>query len=55
MKKVFLLGAMVFALDISVFCGSSLPHNKEIVEADALGRRIAQKGHSRCGGSAIRS
>lgn len=43
MKKVFLLGAMVFALDISVFCGSSLPHNKEIVEASASQQNHAEK------------
>ena len=35
------------AMHISVFCASSLPHNKEIVEAAAvLGRRIAQEGHT---------
>ncbi len=34
-------------MHISVFCGSSLPRNKEIVEAAAtLGRRIAQEGHT---------
>ncbi|MBP5541849.1 MAG: TIGR00730 family Rossman fold protein [Bacteroidales bacterium] len=34
-------------MNISVFCGSSMPHNKEIVEAAAtLGRRIAQEGHT---------
>ena len=34
-------------MHIAVFCGSSMPHNKEIVEAAAvLGRRIAQEGHS---------
>ena len=34
-------------MNISVFCGSSLPRNKEIVEAAAsLGRRIAQEGHT---------
>ncbi len=34
-------------MNIAVFCGSSLPHNKEIVEAAAaLGRRIAQEGHT---------
>ena len=34
-------------MNISVFCGASLPHNKEIVEAAAaLGRRIAQEGHT---------
>ena len=34
-------------MHISVFCASSLPHNKEIVEAAAvLGRRIAQEGHT---------
>lgn len=34
-------------MHIAVFCGSSLPHNKEIVEAAAvLGRRIAQEGHT---------
>ena len=43
MKKVFLLGAMVFALDISVFCGASLPHNKEIVEAAASQQNHAEK------------
>lgn len=43
MKKVFLLGAMVFALDISVFCGSSMPHNKEIVEAAASQQNHAEK------------
>ena len=35
------------AMHIAVFCGSSMPHNKEIVEAAAtLGRRIAQEGHT---------
>jgi predicted Rossmann-fold nucleotide-binding protein len=34
-------------MHIAVFCGSSLPRNKEIVEAAAaLGRRIAQEGHT---------
>ena len=34
-------------MHIAVFCGSSLPHNKEIAgAADALGRRIAQEGHT---------
>jgi uncharacterized protein (TIGR00730 family) len=34
-------------MNIAVFCGSSLPHNKEIVEAAAvLGRRIAQEGYT---------
>ncbi len=34
-------------MHIAVFCGSSLPHNKVIVEAAAvLGRRIAQEGHT---------
>ena len=34
-------------MHITVFCGSSLPRNKEIVEAAAtLGRRIAQEGHT---------
>ena len=34
-------------MNISVFCGSSMPRNKEIVEAAAvLGRRIAQEGHT---------
>ena len=34
-------------MHIAVFCGSSLPHNKEIVEAAAaLGRRIAHEGHT---------
>ena len=34
-------------MNISVFCASSLPRNKEIVEAAAvLGRCIAQKGHT---------
>ena len=34
-------------MHIAVFCGSSLPRNKEIVEASAaLGRRIAQEGHT---------
>lgn len=34
-------------MHIAVFCGSSMPHNKEIVEASAaLGRRIAQEGHT---------
>ena len=34
-------------MNIAVFCGSSMPHNKEIVEAAAaLGRRIAQEGHT---------
>ena len=32
-------------MHIAVFCGSSLPRNKEIVEAaTVLGRRIAQEG-----------
>ena len=32
---------------VALFCGSSLPHNKEIVEAaSSLGRRIAQEGHA---------
>ena len=31
----------------AVFCGSSMPHNKEIVEAAAvLGRRTAREGHT---------
>ena len=34
-------------MHIAVFCGSSLPRNKEIVEAAAvLGRRIAREGHT---------
>lgn len=34
-------------MHIAVFCGSSMPHNKEIVEAAAaLGRRIAYEGHT---------
>ena len=34
-------------MHIAVFCGSSLPRNKEIVEAAAtLGRRIARDGHT---------
>lgn len=33
-------------MNTAVFCGSSRPHNKEIVEAAALGRRIAQEGHT---------
>ena len=34
-------------MNIAVFCGSSLPRNKEIVAAAAvLGRRIAQDGHT---------
>ena len=34
-------------MNTAVFCGASLPHNKEIVEAAAaLGRRIAQEGHT---------
>lgn len=34
-------------MHIAVFCGASLPRNKEIVEAAAvLGRRIAQEGHT---------
>ena len=34
-------------MHIAVFCGSSMPRNKEIVEAAAvLGRRIAQEGHT---------
>ena len=34
-------------MNTAVFCGSSLPRNKEIVEAAAtLGRRIAQEGHT---------
>ena len=34
-------------MNIAVFCGSSLPRNKGIVEAAAvLGRRIAQEGHT---------
>ena len=32
---------------VALFCGSSLPYNKEIVEAAAvLGRRIAKEGHT---------
>ena len=32
---------------VALFCGSSMPRNKEIVEAAAvLGRRIAQEGHT---------
>lgn len=38
---------IITIMHIAVFCGSSLPHNKEIVEASAaLGRRIAQEGHT---------
>ena len=34
-------------MHIAVFCGSSMPHNKEIVETAAvLGRRIAQEEHT---------
>ncbi len=33
-------------MHIAVFCGSSMPRNKEIVEDAALGRRIAQEGHT---------
>ena len=34
-------------MHIAVFCGSSMPRNKEIVEAAAaLGRRIAREGHT---------
>ena len=34
-------------MNIAVFCGSSMPRNKEIVgAADALGRRIAREGHT---------
>ncbi len=34
-------------MHIAVFCGSSMPRNKEMVEAAAaLGRRIAQEGHT---------
>ncbi|MBP5516493.1 MAG: TIGR00730 family Rossman fold protein [Bacteroidales bacterium] len=34
-------------MHISVFCGSSMPHNSEItMEARKLGRRIAEKGHT---------
>ena len=34
-------------MNIAVFCGSSMPHNKEIIEAAAvLGSRIAQEGHT---------
>lgn len=34
-------------MHIAVFCGSSMPRNKEIVEAAVvLGRRIAQEGHT---------
>lgn len=34
-------------MHIAIFCGSSMPRNKEIVEAAAaLGRRIAQGGHT---------
>jgi len=34
-------------MHIAVFCGSSLPHNKEIAgAAAALGRLIAQEGHT---------
>ena len=34
-------------MNTAVFCGASLPRNKEIVEvAAALGRRIAQEGHT---------
>ena len=34
-------------MNIAVFCGSSMPRNKEIVEAAAvLGRRIAREGHT---------
>lgn len=34
-------------MHIAVFCGSSMPRNKEIVEAAAaLGRRIAQEEHT---------
>ena len=34
-------------MHIAVFCGSSMPHNKEIVDsARELGRHIAQEGHT---------
>ena len=34
-------------MHIAVFCGSSLPHNKEIIEAaSVLGRCIAYEGHT---------
>ncbi len=34
-------------MNIAVFCGSSMPRNKEIVEAAAaLGRAIARGGHT---------
>ena len=34
-------------MHIAVFCGSSMPHNNEIVAAAReLGRRIAQEGHT---------
>ena len=35
-------------MHIAVFCGSSMPRNKEIVEAAAavLGRRLAEEGHT---------
>lgn len=37
---------MMAGKHIAVFCGSSMPHNKMIVEAaTALGRRIAREGH----------
>lgn len=37
---------MMAGKHIAVFCGSSMPRNKEIVETAALGRRIAQEGHT---------
>lgn len=33
-------------MHIAVFCGSSMPRNKEIVKTATLGRRIAQEGHT---------
>jgi len=34
-------------MQIAVFCGSSMPHSKEIVDASReLGRRLAKQGHT---------
>ena len=34
-------------MHIAIFCGSSMPRNKEIARVAAvLGRRIAQEGHT---------
>ena len=46
MKKKCMTTKPMNKMNIAVFCGSSMPRNKEIVEAaTALGRRIAQEGH----------